>query len=247
MIGIINFTHSDPLFLAVDDKSKVIRDSPSNIFRMLEEGKLTMGMISLVTYLKNRDKYRLLKSANIHSLRATMSTLLVSKGKELCDGMKIAVTSHTKTTKFYLQAVLDGMKIKYELIHTDKTGVDDLLKIADYALVIGDEALSVYGTNLRIVMDIGYEFSRIYSLSPVYAVTVSSGSHDESEAGLLDRAVADSSKYNDESAKANSSKFGLPENIFRRYHSLIRYDFNASVLKTIEFVAESIDRERTFE
>ena len=189
MIGMINFSHSDPLYLAVEDKSHVIRDTPANIFTMLENGKLDAGMISLVTYLENREKFKLLKTANIHSLRTTMSTILVSRGTDLYNGMQIAVTSHTRTTEFYLKCVLDGMKLDYELIHTDKTEASDLLELADSALVIGDEAMSVYATRLKVIMDIGFEFSRLYSLSPVYAVTVSAGGARKEVIDVLDNAV----------------------------------------------------------
>jgi predicted solute-binding protein len=176
-----------------------------------------------------------------------MSTILVSRANKIRDGMKIAVTAHTKTTEFYLSSVLQNLKVEYDLVHTDKTSADDLLDIAEYALVIGDEAISVYGTDQNILMDIGYEFSRLYHLSPVYAVMVTRGAPEDYEVEMLDRAVSGAEKYRDAAAMENSAKFGLPESIFKRYYSLIRYDFNRNVERTINFLSASPISEKTIE
>lgn len=239
MIGIINFAHSDPLYLAMEDKKRVIRGTPKEILNTLFKKEIHLGMISLISYLENKESLNLEESANIHSSKTTMSTLLISRGKGIFDGMRIAVTSHTRTTEFYLELILRKMGIRYEIVHTDKTSAEELLRIAEYALVIGDEALMVYNTQHRILMDVGYEFSRLFSMIPVYAVTVSlKGMNVKNDLDELNKAVEASSGYKDEASAINSKKFGLSKDVLLKYYSLISYSFDNQVRKTIEFIEE---------
>lgn len=237
MIGIINFVHSDPLYLAIEDKKEAVRKTPSGILESVLAREIDIGMISLISYLERKDLLNLEETANIHTRRMTMSTLLVSRGKSVSDGMKIAVTSHTRTTVFYLELILKKMGISYEIIHTDRTKAEELLEMAEYALVIGNEALMVYSTKHRILMDIGYEFSRLFSMMPVYAVTVSlKGTEVKQDLETLKRAVELSEKYKEEASQTNSTKFGLSKEIFRKYYSVIDYSFSDQVRKTIHLI-----------
>ena len=159
MIGIINFTHSDHLYSAYREKNLVLRETPKNIMKLILEGKLDCGMVSLFEYFENQKNLELVKSATIHSQRGTMSTLLVTRKNEIVSPMKIAVTEHTRTTAVYLELVLQKMNIDYSLIWSGRGDAEALLNEADYALVIGDEALKLYSKKLRRIWDLGLPFS----------------------------------------------------------------------------------------
>ena len=55
------------------------------------------------------------------------------------------------------------MGISYQIKESDYFDADNLLKTADYALIIGDNAIEAYSGNLNILMDIGLEFAKQYS------------------------------------------------------------------------------------
>ncbi len=246
MIGIINFTHSDHLYSAFREKNLVLRETPKNIMKLILNGKLDCGMVSLFEYFENQENLELVKSATIHSLRGTMSTLLVTRKNEVVSPMKIAITEHTRTTAVYLELVLEKMNIDYSFIWSDEREADALLREADYALVIGDEALKVYSTDIRIIWDLGYQFSSLYSMLPVFSVTVKAkGRECRIETEMLDEAIEGSRNYIDECVGNDSIKLGLSEQILRRYFSTIRFEFNNEVMKTIHFLSKVYEREKT--
>ncbi len=238
MIGIINFTHSDPLYSAIARKEVIVRQSPARILRMILDNEIEGGMVSLVSLLENGLK--LVRGANIHSISTTMSTILVSSGKKLKKDMEVAVTSHTKTTEFYTKMVLKGLGINYKMIHTDKTYAEDLLSAADYALVIGDEALKVYGGNYNVLLDTGYEFSRIYHLQPLYAALGHNGNEEPEEMKTVNDAVHPSANDIDKSVQEASERLGLSRLLMKRYYSLIKYDYLGHLDRTVDFVKKYI-------
>lgn len=239
MLGIINFTHSDHLYAAYGDKSLVLRETPKNILKYILQGRLDCGMVSLFEYLENQDRLELVESATIHSLKGTMSTLLVTRKATISSPMKIAVTEHTRTTAVYLELVLKKMKIDYTLIWSREREAEALLMEADYALVIGDEALKVYSTDMRIIWDLGYQFSALYSMMPVFSVTVKAkGKECSREIELLDQAVRDSPEYIDQFVEEDSGRLGLPADTMRRYFHTIQLDFNNEVKKTVNFLSK---------
>lgn len=238
MIGIINFTHSDPLYSAIGKKDIIVRESPAGILRMVLDNKLEGGMVSLVSLIENG--LNLCRGANIHSISTTMSTILVSSGKKLEKDIEIAVTSHTRTTEFYTEMVLKGLGINYRMIHTDKTHAEDLLDIADYALVIGDEALKVYGGNKRILFDIGYEFSRLYHLQPLYAALAYKGGKVPEDMSVVNDAVYPSREDTETSVQSASERLGLSQVIMKRYYSVIKYDYPGHLDRTVDFVRKHI-------
>lgn len=242
MIGVINFTHSDPLYAAIERKELVTRESPAKILEMILDGKLEGGMVSLVSLIRNG--LSLSRGANIHSVSTTMSTLLVSEGRGMSDRMSIAVTSHTRTTEFYTEMVLKGMGIDYRLIHSKSTTAEDLLTEADYALVIGDEALKVYSTRLRILFDTGFEFARLYHLQPLYAaMAYPSGKEEPADMDNVNRAVFPSWDTVKDCIGRASDRLALSSEIMRRYYSLVRYDFTPSLTRTVEFVKRQLARQ----
>lgn len=241
MIGIINFTHSDPLYSAIRKKEVIVRETPSRILRKVLDNELEGGMVSLVSLIENG--LELCRGANIHSISTTMSTILVSSGKELKKDMEVAVTSHTRTTEFYTEMVLKGLGINYRMIHTDKTYADDLLESADYALVIGDEALKVYGGKQRILLDVGYEFSRVYHLQPLYATLGYKGETVPDDMAAVNDAVFPSGKEVDDAVSSVSERLGLSRVLMKRYYSLIKYDYPAHLDRTVDFVRKHIRKQ----
>lgn len=237
MLGIINFTHSDPLYQAIEDKTLVVRDTPKKLLEMLLNGKIECAMISLLEYFRHSDSLELVESATIHSRNATMSTLLVSGKPGIREPMNIAVTEHTKTTAFYLEMVLKKLGIRYNLIWSVKRDADALLEEAEYALVIGDEALKVLDSRYSIIWDIGSQFSAIYSMMPVFSVTVKRrGTNCTREIQQLDNAILKHGQFKEKCALDDGIKLGLDPSILMQYFRTIRYDFSSEVRRTVRFI-----------
>ena len=241
MIGLINFTHSIPLYLAYPDKDSVRLETPKGILKFLENGEVGCGMISLLEYLRNRDRYILEPLAVIRSARQTMSTLLVSDGSAIRQGMRIAVTEHTRTTQLYMEYIMRRMGIQYEIISSGHTDADDLLDEAEYALVIGDEALKVFQSGHRIIWDIGYQFNLLTSMSPVFAVTVKRKDAEcTHEAGNLKEALSGSRAKVPEAVSMAARKTGIRQDILEKYYRTIKYDYTEEAARTVGFVESLI-------
>ncbi|BAB60544.1 hypothetical protein [Thermoplasma volcanium GSS1] len=237
MISIINFSHSDPLYLGFSNKEHVLRNNPFENLKLVLDGKVDASMVSLLSYLENSNDLILLKTATIHSTRKTISTILISRKPGMDRKIRVAITKNTRTTEFYLSLVLERLGIDYTFVRTDKTEAEDLLAIEDYALLNGDEALRVYSKKYPLIADVGNMFSKLYGMEPVYAVTVSREPFDYS---AIDEAILSSYSYKDECSMALSSRLGIPLSVASDYYSVIRYEYGIEVERTINFVRSLI-------
>lgn len=239
---ILDYSHSDPLYRSLEPNLKVDRGTPSENLKVVLDGEYSESMISLVSYLENREELKLLPTANIHSISTTGSTLLVSSGATIKKSMEISVTANTRTTSHYLSLILRSMGIEYKFRNGEETSADSLLEESDYALVIGDEALKIFGTGHRILLDIGYEFSRIFGRLPVYAVTVSLEDKKSDVTDLVNQSILSYKTHIRECAANASSHLGVPIGIMMWYYKLIRYDFSGPVRSTIDFVEKTLGK-----
>ncbi len=237
MISLIDFTHSFPLIGALSSQTKMSKESPADNLKGVLDGKYSTAMVSLVSYLENSDDLELLKGANIHTKAQTLSTLLVSAGKDLADRMEVAVTAHTRTTELYMDLVLSRMGISPKKIYSKATEAADLLEEAEFALVIGDEALRYFHGDGKIILDIGYEVSHFFKLEPLYAVTVArKDSVDMDEVRILEKSVNLSRGYIIESIEKGSAERGISRDLLEYYYSLINYEYSLKQDRTIDFV-----------
>ncbi len=234
-IALINFMHSDPLYMGLSS-SEVSRDYPAKILKGVLDRKYDAGMVSLMGYFANFNEMKLLETATIHSTGKVLSTLLISKGSDLRKGAEIAVTKYTETTVYYANLISKSLNLDLKFHRTDYANAEDLLLDHDYALVIGDEALRVFNSKRRILLDIGYEYSLLYHLPPVFAVTVAGRDTDASEIiQSLDKGIINSPNYVNECISVNSKKLKIREDLLREYYSLIKYDFTDATRKSIGF------------
>lgn len=223
--SILNYTHSDPLFESMRRAIPVLRGKPGENLEDVLDGRVGAAVVSLLSYFYNSRDLERIPATNIHTLSTTGSTLLISRGDRMRNGMKIAVTAETETTSKYLGMALDAMNIKHTMLEADQTSADDLLNMAPYALVIGDEALRVYGSNFRILIDVGYEFSRLFHMGPVYAVSVRRRDSSFDLPDLRDFVKPSRAVVDDCSVRA-SGRLSVPRELISWYYSLIMYDEN---------------------
>ncbi len=242
-LGLINFSHSDPLEAMLDPLFQITRDVPSVLLEEVLSGKLDYAMVSLLSYYSRRSELKILEGPTIHSISRTMSTLLVSNGGGM-DGIgDVAVTSHTQTTEFYLGLILHELGISWKPIRCDFTEASDLLGVADYALLIGDEALRSYRPEFRILIDVGKEFSSLAGLPPVYAVTVSKIQGKSDRLADSDDMARLEPRYDDAAVVRTSMRIGVSPEIVRQYYRCIRYSYDQQVRASIGFALDRFNRQ----
>lgn len=236
----LSYAHSDPLYESIKNKLKVKRCTPMQAMKDVLDGACEAATVSLIPYLKNSDSLKLLPTANIHTMSTTGSTLLISDGSPIKRDMEIAVTGATSTTMHYLSIILKRMKINFRLKHSESQEADSLLAECNYALVIGDEALKVYSSGHRILLDTGFEFSRLFGKAPLYAVTVSSDNYEGNIAEEINSAMGDHFKFNGNCASNASERLGVSRRIMQWYYNLIKYDHGDPVNGTLDYIRNSV-------
>lgn len=176
-VGHIKFLNCFPIYYGLV-KSMDILDmelvpgSPTELNRMLLDGKLDVSPMSSVEYHKNRDKFLLCPYLTVSSNGPVRSILVFSKLliKKL-NGEKIALTNDSATSHVLLKIILGkryGVKPDYFVSNADLNG---MLKIAKAGLLIGDRAME---ESLRLnglyCYDLGKEWKELSGEKMVYAV-----------------------------------------------------------------------------
>ena len=227
----LKMSHSDPLVLSYG-RDGYLRSSPEKCLKSVISGESLKAMVSLVSYIENMDRLKMIDGPLISFRNQSVSTLLISRDRYLSNDIEIAVSGDTRTTEFYMERVLEAMRIKFNVKRSTGIEASDLLEESPYALVIGDEALKVYGSRYRILLDIGYEFSRIFQMIPVYAVsTALSDSTVNSEDFFLK-----TDQFRSKCTYDLSDRLGISGMIVSRYYSNLSYLPSKSTKATIDFV-----------
>ena len=228
----LKMSHSDPLVLSYG-RDDYVRSSPDKCLKSVLSGESIQSMVSLVSYIENRDRIRMIDGPLISFKNQSVSTLLISKDRYLSNNIEIAVSGDTRTTEFYMERVFEAMRIKFNVNRSNRIEAADLLNESPYALVIGDEALKVYGSRYRILLDIGYEFSRIFQMIPVYAVSTALA---DSSVNVEDFFL-NTNQFRPKCTDDLSSRLGISRMIVSRYYSNLSYLPSLSAKATIDYVS----------
>ena len=228
----LKMSHSDPLVLSYG-RDDYVRSSPDKCLKSVLSGESIQSMVSLVSYIENRDRIRMIDGPLISFRNQSVSTLLISKDRYLSNNIEIAVSGDTRTTEFYMERVFEAMRIKFNVNRSNRIEAADLLNESPYALVIGDEALKVYGSRYRILLDIGYEFSRIFQMIPVYAVSTALA---DSSVNVEDFFL-NTNQFRPKCTDDLSSRLGISRMIVSRYYSNLSYLPSLSAKATIDYVS----------
>ena len=212
-----------------DNISVENHDTRENL-SLVMSGKVDYAMISIVDYFRNKDQLQLVRGPTITGLGHSMSNLMISKQEGPHNGMRIGVTNQTETTAFFLRIVLDKTFPDSILVRSKHSDPSSLLEENDFALVIGDAALSVYSTSYRIIYDVTHMFSSLYSLYSIYAVTVKKNNSVAPEVFPADFRVSPWEKKK----IASRMKLDIPSGILQRYYEVISYDYDSIIQGHLE-------------
>ena len=145
-IGQIDFVNVWPFFESfhqkMDGNYQFIKGMPTEINRMMEVGELDLAPVSSIAFAKNDKDWLMVPEVSISANREVKSIILLHK-KPIQEWreVSIALTSSSETSVALLKCLvskLDGVTANYCV---QRPNGDEMLKQADAALLIGDEAL----------------------------------------------------------------------------------------------------------
>lgn len=208
---------------------------PADLNRLLREGKIDLAPISAFAYGLDYRKYQILPQLSISSRGAVHSILLFSRYAQLSDlaGKRIALTSASATSVHLLKLLLErclGLTPEYFVTSPDLL---PMMRQADAALLIGDDALRAQWQNKDYyVFDLGEEWwrktnqSMTYSLWAVREEVVAQHSKQLARVNeRLQAAKAEGRKRLDEVITEARQRLGGSVAFWKKYYQALRYDF----------------------
>jgi chorismate dehydratase len=178
-VGHIQFLNCLPIYWGLMRSGALLdfdlyKDTPDQLNTALVEGRLDIGPISLVEYLRHADQLLLLPDLAVGSDGPVLSVNLVSThGPAALDGRRVALGSTSRTGVLLAQMLLHqryGVAPEYFRCPPDLT---EMLLEADAGVVIGDVALrALYEAPARglTVTDLGEAWRDWTGLPMVFAV-----------------------------------------------------------------------------
>jgi chorismate dehydratase len=193
-VGHIQFLNCLPIYWGLVRAGALLdveltKDTPDRLNDMLVAGKLDIGPISLVEYLRNADDLVLLPDIAIGSDGRVLSVNLVSQVPlaEL-DGRRVALGSTSRTSVLLASmwlAQVHGVQPEY---FTCPPELSTMLLEADAAVLIGDAALRATHTAPQqglAVHDLGAAWRDWSGLPMVFAVWAARRTYAEANPGLV--------------------------------------------------------------
>jgi len=221
------------------DNVELIRGTPDQLNRLLEQGEIDVAPSSSIEYARHADSYRLLPDFVIGSDGAVGSILFECKrdlaSLRVDEHPRLAVPRESATSVVLLKILLKlkyGIDAQYEWFsQKSKTAPD-----ADGALWIGDVALQRTFPRERHVYDLGAEWRDWTGLPFVFAAwqTGSSSERDGELQNLRPQLRASYQYFQDNASRLAmdyASEFGIAAPRLLAYWQSLRYTFDESMRK----------------
>lgn len=146
-IGNINYANLFPIFYMLQKKSglsnyRFVEGVPSEINRLIREGKIDISPSSSIEYLRHKDRYAILEGHSISSIGRIGSILLFSKKPiDALSGFSILASSQSETSVALLDIILKKFYSVVCRLKTSDIPLSEALKSHTACLLIGDDAL----------------------------------------------------------------------------------------------------------
>lgn len=189
-LGHIQFINCLPLYYGMVKSGDMLLDvelvkaAPADLAARILAGELEVAPIPAIEYARHADQLVLLPDIAISSDGEVQSILLISKvpAHEL-DGLTVALTNTSRTSQVLARVLLDkhwGAKPRYTEMPPD---LPAMLRDADAALLIGDEAIRAYWQPPKglYLYDLGAEWKAWTGLPMVYAVWAARADYVDAE------------------------------------------------------------------
>lgn len=176
-IGQILYTNVLPVYFyfqqeRFEDQIEFIRQVPAQLNQAMARGEIDLGPISSFSYAEHASRYVALADLSVSANGRVGSLFLFSKKPiEQLNGAKIALTNTSATTVNLLKIILSKF-YDYEISYvTQEPILADMLREADAALLIGDDAIQAVrrGGDLH-VYDLGELWHQFTGYSMTFAI-----------------------------------------------------------------------------
>lgn len=181
IVGQTFFKNTDFIYYAMN---KGIVDTPTGVEyfaahppklgQLLNEGKVDIAPTSSIIYGENPGDFEILPDFSISALGKTKSILVFSKelsSLEEAHGKKIAVPGTSASSSALLEIICGELGLDVEIVFNERPNLDQMLKKADAALLIGDQAI-YQGYLGSPITDLGDEWHKLTGKMMVYALWV---------------------------------------------------------------------------
>ena len=178
-LGHIQFINCLPLYYGMVKQDvlldvDLVRANPADLAEMITGGELDIAPIPAIEYARHADELVLLPDISISSDGEVQSILLVSQvpAEQIGPDATVALAANSRTSQVLARVLLAkrwGVEPTYVEMPPD---LPAMLRDADAALLIGDEALRTYWgpANGLHTYDLGTEWTTWTGLPMVYAV-----------------------------------------------------------------------------
>jgi chorismate dehydratase len=174
-LGVFDFLNAKPLIYAIE-KNKIahnfdlIYDIPSQVAVKLLNKEINAGLVPSIHYAKYSVKYRIVPEICIASHGAVNSIRLYFK-KDLKDVKTVATDISSMTSVILARIILSEKYDVHPKFIAMKPNLEEMLAVADSALLIGDHAL-FEKSGYETYIDLGDEWDDLTGLPFVYALWV---------------------------------------------------------------------------
>ncbi|MDA8099481.1 MAG: menaquinone biosynthesis protein [Nitrospiraceae bacterium] len=217
---------------AVDYPFQMIDGVPTELNRLLVEGKIDVSPSSSIEYAVNAGKYLILPGMSISSRTRVMSILLESKVPiEELDKRAVALTTASATSVVLLRVILEIFFGVNPDFRQYEQGKEDPYQQADAVLTIGDLALKrAAAPTFPHAYDLGELWHRKTGLPFVFALwQVNYRKSLDRDLARIYSILKASKDYGlahvHELARDHAAEFGIPADILERYWKVLSYDF----------------------
>ena len=172
-LGAVSYLNTKPLVYGLDahpDRFDVRFDVPAKCAELLHEGRVDLGLIPAIEYLRGR--YAIVPDISIAS-DGDVATVAVFTRKPIA-GIETLALDLSSRTSVALTRILCAKKWKIEPRFTPaEPDLEAMLRRTDAALVIGDPAFEIDPVKHNVTkIDLGAEWKELTSLPFVYAMWV---------------------------------------------------------------------------
>ncbi|WP_163328389.1 menaquinone biosynthesis protein [Desulfurobacterium thermolithotrophum] len=261
-VGKIEYLNTIPVYYGflsgkVDSSGVVfVEEVPSELNKMLREGKLDISVISSYEYLKNNQNYLLLPNLSISAKKKVISVLFLSTVPiHQLHRKDVWLTRSSMTSRELLKYLLRevyGIEPNYRF-YSLKEG--NLPKNPTALLTIGDDALKMIKTQkFPFVYDLAEEWFNLFSLPFVFAVwAVRKDSFREKREEVITfyEKLIKSKKIGLNSYKEicenYSSKISICKDLCKNYLKQLIYDLNTEELNSMKKFSKVINVVSSFQ
>ncbi|MEZ5367386.1 MAG: menaquinone biosynthesis protein [Bryobacterales bacterium] len=203
---------------------------PAECADRLRSGTADVGLVPTIELARQRDLV-VIPGSGIICSGAVRSILLVSK-KPMEAIESFSADTSSRTSVVLTQIILSRKHGVRPSVHPYPPKLDEMMELADAALVIGDPALRIdpdmaewRGQPVH-VYDIGAEWFDLTGLPMVFAIWASKNlTADSTLASIFEDSKGYGLNHIDELVRVESGRLGLERDLVRRYVTeIIRYD-----------------------